>query len=70
MKEVLFGVEKKLMETNICLMTIIEDMIGAPGLEGKEESREVRCMQDQIFMIDALSESVMAMAQRIKELLF
>ena len=70
MKEVLCGVEKKLMETNICLMTIIEDMIGAPAPEEKAGTREVRCMQEQIEMIDALSDGVMGMAHRIRELLF
>jgi len=70
MGEALCGIEKKLTETNICLMAIIENMIGAPRLEEKEDVREVQCMQDQIRMIDALSDSVMAVTHRIKELLF
>lgn len=70
MREVLCGIEKKLTETNICLMAIIENMIGAPRPEEKAEAREVRCMQEQIEMIDALSDSVMGMAHRIKELMF
>lgn len=70
MREVLCGIEKKLTETSICLMAIIENMIGAPRAEEKAEAREVRCMQDQIGMIDALSDGVMGMAHRIKELMF
>ena len=70
MREVLCGIEKKLTEASICLMAIIENMIGVPKPEEKAESREVRCMQDQICMIDALSDSVMGMAHRIKELMF
>ena len=70
MKEVLCGIEKKLTETSICLTAIIENMIGAPRTEEKAEVREVRCMQEQIFMIDELSDSAMAMAHRIKELMF
>ena len=69
-REALCGIEKKLTETSICLMAIIEDMIGAPAPEEKAGAREARCMQDQIFMIDALSGNVMGMANRIKELLF
>lgn len=70
MKEVLCGIEKKLTETSVCLMVIIENMIGAPRPEEKAEAREARCMQEQIGMIDAMSDSVMAMAHRIKELMF
>jgi len=70
MREVLGGVEKKLTETSICLAAIIENMIGTPRQEEKAEAREVRCMQDQICMIDALSDDVMVMAHRIKELMF
>ena len=70
MREALCGIEKKLTETDICLMAIIENMIGAPRPEEKAEAREARCMQDQICMIDALSDSVMGMAHRIKELMF
>ena len=70
MREVLCGIEKKLTETSTCLMAIIENMIGAPKPEEKAEVREVRCMQDQIGMIDTLSDDVMLMAHRIKELMF
>ena len=70
MREVLCGIEKKLTETNICLTAIIESLIGAPKPAEIEETREARCMKDQIGMIDALSESVMGMAHRIKELMF
>lgn len=70
MREVLSGIEKKLTETSICLTAIIENMIGEPKREEKAETREVRCMQDQICMIDALSDDVMVMAHRIKELMF
>ena len=70
MKEVLGGIEKKLTETSICLTSIIENMIGTPRPEEKAEAREVRCMQDQIRMIDALSDDAMTMAHRIKELMF
>lgn len=70
MREVLCGIEKKLTETNICLFAIIENMIGAPRLEEKADAPEVRCMQDQIHMIEELSDGVMGMAHRIKELMF
>ena len=70
MREALCGIEKRLTETNICLMAIIENMIGAPRPEEKAEAREARCMQDQIRMIDALSDSAMGMANRIRELMF
>ena len=70
MREVLCEIEKKLMETNLCLTAIIENMIGTPRPEEKAENPEVRCMQDQIRMIDALSDSVMGMTHRIKELMF
>jgi len=70
MKEVLCGIEKKLTETNICMTAIIENLIAAPMPEEKEKAREARCMQDQINMIDALSEDAMGMAHRIKELMF
>lgn len=70
MREVLCGIEKKLTETSICLMAIVDNMIGAPMAEEKAEVREVRCMQDQIRMIDELSDDVMGMAHRIKELMF
>ena len=70
MREVLGGIEKKLTEASIFLTAIIEEMIGTPRSEEKAEAREVRCMQEQIEMIDALSDSVMGMAHRIKELMF
>ena len=70
MREVLCGIEKKLTEASICLTAIIENMIGAPRPEEKLGTQEVRCMQDQIGMIDALSDSVIGMAHRIKELMF
>ena len=70
MREVLCGIEKKLTETNICLMAIIENMIGAPKPEEEAGAPEVQCMQEQIEMIDALSDGVMGMAHRIKELMF
>lgn len=70
MREVLCGIEKKLTETNLCLTAIIENLIAAPRPEEKAEAPEVRCMQDQINVIDALSEDVMGMAHRIKELMF
>ena len=70
MREVLCEIEENLTETSTCLMAIIEDLIGTPGTEEKAEARGARCMQDQIAMIDALSGSIMGMANRIKELLF
>ena len=70
MREVLCGIEKKLTEASICLTTIIEDMIGAPKPNDKAEGLEVGCMRDQIAMIDCLSDDVMGMAHRIKELMF
>ena len=70
MREVLCGIEKKLTETNICMTAIIENLIAAPMPEEKAKAPEVRCMRDQIDMIDELSDSVMAMAHRIKELMF
>ena len=70
MREVLCEIEKKLTETDICLMSIIENMTGAPMPKEKAEAREVQCMQDQIHMIDALSDIVMGMTHRIKELMF
>ena len=70
MREVLCEIEKKLTETDICLMSIIENMTGAPKPEEKADALEVQCMQDQIHMIDALSDSVLGMAHRIKELMF
>ena len=70
MREVLCGIEKKLTEASICLTAIIENMIGAPRPNEKVEGRDVRCMQEQITMIDCLSDDVMGMAHRIKELMF
>lgn len=70
MREILCGIEKKLMETNLSPTAIIENLISAPMPEEKGETPEVRCMQDQIYMIDALSDDVMGMAHRIRELLF
>ena len=70
MREVLCEIEKKLTEASICLTAIIWNMIGAPRPEEKAEAREARCMRDQIDMIDALSDDVMGMAHRIKELMF
>ena len=70
MREVLCEIEKKLTEANICLTAIIEGMIGAPKPNEKAESRDVRCMHEQIAMIDCLSDDVMGMAHRIKELMF
>jgi len=51
-------------------MAIIENMIGAPRPEEKAGAPEVQCMQEQIEMINALSDGVMGMAHRIKELMF
>ena len=70
MREVLCGIEKKLTEASICLTAIIENMIGAQRPEEKVEGRDVRCMQEQITMIDCLSDDVIGMAHRIKELMF
>lgn len=70
MREVLCVIEKKLTETSICLKAIIENMIGAPRPAEKAEAREERCMKEQIDMIDALSDDVMGMAHRIKDLMF
>ena len=70
MREALCEIEKKLTETSICLTSIIENILGAPKQIEKEEVREVRCMQEQIAMIDCLSDDVMGMAHRIKGLMF
>ena len=70
MREALCGIEKKLTETCLCLMAIIENMIDAPMPEEKAGTPEKRCMQDQIYTIDTLSESAMGMVHRIKELMF
>lgn len=70
MREVLGDIEKKLTETSICLMAIIDNLIGTPRPEEKAEVREARCMLEQIGMIDTLSDNVMVMAHRIKELMF
>ena len=71
MKEALNGIQKKLTEVDLCLMAIISGMIGAPNLnEEVQEGREARCMQDQINLIDGLSDSLIGLSHRIKQLMF
>lgn len=67
-KESLETIEKKLLETYVCLGMMVENMIGAPRI--KEEPKEAKCMRDQIYTVDALADNCMAMAHRVYELIF
>ena len=70
MREALGEIEKKLTETSSCLTEIIENIIGTQRQAEKAEVREERCMHDQICIIETLTDDVMVMAHRIKELMF
>lgn len=68
-KDQLDTITKMLYETNLCLRSIMDGLIGT---RDKEDSlvKEEKCMQDSIFTVNQLSEDCMVMSHRIKDILF
>ena len=68
-KDQLETITKMLYETDLCLRSIMDGLIGT---REKEDSlvKEEKCMRDSISTVSQLSEDCMVMSHKIKDILW
>lgn len=69
-KDQLNDISKNLYETDLTLRSIIDNLIHPDGRADTPSTREEKCLQDSLMAVYDLSDECMAMAHRIKDLLF
>ena len=70
-KDQLNDISKNLYETDLTLRSIIDNLIHPDGMADiPSTKKEEKCLQDSLMAVYDLSDECMAMAHRIKDLLF